>query len=330
VPANLTPQFHKAQQRYRGATEPREQLEALEEMLRVVPKHKGTEHLQADIKRRIKEAKDAAKDRRKHRSGPSHAIPHADYPQIVVLGPPNSGKTELIARLTGAELEIAPYPFTTHEARPAMMPFENTKVQLVDTPPISVDHMEPWLSSLARAADAVLVVVDLAADDLLEATQGVIERLAAHKLYLGTLPDGNEETLGTTAQRTLVAANKCDVDGSDDALAIFTEVYGALFREILPVSAERCDGLEKLRRRLWAKLDLVRAVPKPPGKPADHEDPILLARGSTVVDMARVIHGDLAEHLKRARVWGCADHAEGQWVARDHVVADGEIFELET
>jgi len=174
------------------------------------------------------------------------------------------------------------------------------------------------------------VVVDLAADDLLEATKGLVERLAAHKLYLGKLPEGKEETLGTMAQRTLVAANKCDVDGSDDALMIFTEVYGALFPEILPVSAERCDGLEKLRRRLWTLLDLVRAVPKPPGQPADHEDPILLPRGSTVVDMARQIHGELAERLKRARVWGCVDHAEGQWVARDHVVADGEIFELAT
>jgi ribosome-interacting GTPase 1 len=130
------------------------------------------------------------------------------------------------------------------------------------------------------------------------------------------------------AHRTLVVANKCDVPGADDALAILGEVHGRF--EILTVSAETCEGLEDLRRRVWEMLDLVRAVPKPPGKSPDYEDPILLPRGSTVTDMARMIHGELAEHLKRARVWGCADHAEGQWVSRDHVVADGEIFELET
>jgi ribosome-interacting GTPase 1 len=328
MPANLTPQYHKANQRYRAASDPKEQLEALQEMLKVIPKHKGTEHLQADIKRKIKEAKADRQARKKGRQGPSYAVDSGPYPQVVVVGPPNAGKSALITRLTGTELEIAPYPYTTHEPRPAMMPFENTQVQLVDTPPISVDHMEPWLGSLARTGDALLFVVDLAADDLLEAWEGVVARLAGQKLYLGDLPPEQEDTVGAMGQPTLVVANKCDAAGAEDALAILRELHGRF--EILAVSAETCEGLEDLRRRIWEMLDLVRAVPKPPGKPPDHEDPILLPRGSTVTDMARAIHGELADHLKRARVWGCADHAEGQWVSRDHVVADGEIFELDT
>ncbi|MHC4547793.1 MAG: GTPase [Planctomycetota bacterium] len=329
MPANLTPQYFKAQQRYRAASEPREQLAALQEMLRVIPKHKGTEHLQADLKRKIKELRAELHARKKRRKGPSFAVDSGMYPQVVVLGPPNAGKSSLISGLTGTELEVAPYPYTTREPRPAMMPFENTKVQLVDTPPVFQDSMEPWLGSLARTGDAVLIVVDLAAGDLLEACEGMLAQLAGQKLYLGQLPAAQQEVVGAVAQPTLCAANKCDAPGAGDALEIFREVHGKRFA-ILPVSATTGEGLEELRRRVWALLDLVRAIPKPPGKLPDHDDPILLPRGSTVVDMARAIHGELAENLKRARVWGCADHAEGQWISRDHVVADGEIFELET
>jgi small GTP-binding protein len=330
VPANLTPQYYKAQERYRAATEPKEQLEALQEMLRVIPKHKGTEHLQADIKRKIKEAKEEVKAaKRKGKRGPSYAVDSGEYPQVVVVGPPNSGKSALISSLTGAEFEVAPYPYTTRFPRPAMMPFENTRVQLVDTPPIFVDSMEPWISSLVRAADAALAVVDLAAGDLLEAFEGVLAQLGNHKVFLAEVPEEHQESVGAMEKTTLVVANKIDVDGAAEVLEIFREVFGGGF-EIVPVSVETGDGLEALRTRTWQILDLVRAIPKPPGKPPDYEDPILLHRGSTVADMARAIHKELEQQLKRARVWSSPDHAEGTWVARDHVVSDGEIFELET
>ena len=329
MPANLTHQFHRAQERYRAASAPREQLECLEEMLREIPKHKGTEHLQADIKRRIKEAKDALRSGKGRKSGPSYSIDSGPYPQLAIIGPPNVGKSALVGALTGIELSVAPYPYTTHDPHPAMMPFENTRVQLIDLPPISADHMESWISSIVRAADAALLVVDLSAGDLLESTEAVFQRLGGHKLYLGRVPGEQSGSIGATARRTLIAANKCDDPDAGMALDIFGEIHAASF-EIVPVSATTGMGIELLRSRIWALLDLVRAVPKPPGKPPDHNDPILLSRGSTVLDMARTIHGELAEHLRRARVWGCADHAEGQWVSRDHVIVDGEIFELET
>lgn len=328
MPANLTPQYRKAQERYRAATEPKEQLDALQEMLRIIPKHKGTEHLQAEIKSKIKATKAALLEgKKKGKRGPSYAIDSGLYPQVVVVGPPNAGKSALIHALTGVELAVAPYPYTTHEARPAMMPFENTRVQLVDTPPISADHMEPWISSLARAGNAVLLVVDLSAGDLLESCKGVLERLAGHKLYLTRIPAEQRGSLGALRKPTLVAANKHDLDDEEIALSIFREVYGDGF-EILPVSATTGAGLETLRARIWERLELVRAVPKPHGKRPDYDDPILLPRGSTLFDMARSIHGDLAEHLARARIWDSRDHADGLWVARDHVIEDGEVFEL--
>jgi len=328
MPANLTPQYHKAQERYRAATDPTEQLAALQEMLRVIPKHKGTEHLQADIKRRIRDAKDAQRAARHKRHGPSYCVDSGGYPQVVVIGPPNSGKSSLIAALTDTELETAPYPYTTHEPRPAMMPYENARIQLVDTPPIAVEHMESWVTTLARTADALLLVVDLDADDLLEAARGVLDRIAAHKLYLVAIPPRHQDSAGAVARPAVIAANKIDAPDAADALEIFREGWCERFA-IHPVSATARTGLEDLRRAIWEMLDLVRAIPRPPHGEPDHDAPILLPRGSSVVDMATAIHRELGEGLRRARIWNCADHADGAWVARDHVIADLEIFELD-
>ncbi|MDH3592294.1 MAG: 50S ribosome-binding GTPase [Planctomycetota bacterium] len=329
MPANLTHQFRRAQARYRAATELREQLDALQEMLREIPKHKGTEHLQADIKRKIKVAKETARSTKRSHSGPSYKIDSGGYPQVVVIGPPNAGKSSLIHALTGTDLFVAPYPYSTREPHPAMMPFERARIQLVDTPPIAANHMEPWIADLVRAADALLVVMDLGAGDLLEGCEGVVNQLARHKLFLGVVPESHAQSIGALAKRFFVAANKWDDQDASASLEIFSELYADRF-EILPVSVTTEFRIEVLRRAIWDMLDVVRAVPKPPGKPPDEDDPILLPRGSTVLDMARSIHGELADHLKRARVWHCKDHAEGQWVSRAHVIEDGEIFELET
>jgi ribosome-interacting GTPase 1 len=328
MPANLTPQYYKAQERYRAATEPREQLDALQEMLRIIPKHKGTEHLQADLKKKIKEARAEFKSSKRKKRGPSYSVDSGEYPQVVVVGPPNAGKSAITSALSGAELVVAPYPYTTHEPHPAMMPFENTRVQLVDMPPISADHMEPWISSIVRAADAALLVIDLADGDLLDACEGVLRQLAGHKVFLGDLPEDQQEVIGALGKRTLVAANKCDSEDAAVAMELFCEVHGER-HEVLPVSATNGDRMEELRKRIWEMLDLVRAVPKPPGKPPDYEDPILLPRGSTVTEMAHAIHRELAEKLKRARIWRSSDHPEGTWVSREHVVVDGEVFELD-
>ncbi len=327
MPANLTPAYYKAQERYRASSEPREQLAALKEMLQLIPKHKGTEHMQADLKKRIKEANAALKRGKGQRRGPSYAVPSGGYPQVVVVGAPNAGKSALVAALTGTELDVAPYPYATRVPHPAMMPFENARVQLVDMPPIAAEHMEPWIGGIARTADALVVVIDLAAADVLEGYEGVVAQLERHKLCLGDLPEKRRDSVGWVGKRTLLAAAKCDVLDAAGTLEAFVELTGETFVTV-PVSTSSGEGLETLRRAIWDMLDLVRAIPKPPHEPPDFDDPILLPRGGTVLDMARVVHRDVAATLKEVRVWNCADHADGQWIGADHVVADSEIFEL--
>src|SRR5436190_20931700 len=163
MPANLSPEYKAAEAAYRKTREPRERLEWLREMLRTIPKHKGTEHLQADIKARIKslaEELEGAKRGGGH-GGPAIVIRPEGAAQIALLGPPNSGKSALHARLTGSGAHVAPYPFTTQFPEPGMMTHEDIHLQLIDLPAVSPEHALPWLASSLQTADAALLVVDL-------------------------------------------------------------------------------------------------------------------------------------------------------------------------
>ncbi|MBK8978640.1 MAG: 50S ribosome-binding GTPase [Planctomycetes bacterium] len=330
MPANLTRPFLRARERFEAATDPHEQLDALQEMLREIPKHKGTEHLQADIKRRMKQVRESLQsDKHKSKSGVSFHVDKGRHPQVAVVGGPNTGKSAVVSALTGVDVGVAPYPYATREPHPAIMPFENARVQLVDLPPVATEHMGSWLPGIVRAADAALLVVDLTADDLLEATEAVLTRLAEQKVFLGAAPEERRQEVGIAEVRTLIVATHRDGAAAADAAEIFNELYGDRFA-LVGVDASRGDGVEDLRGAIWRLLDVIRAVPKPPGRPADDADPIVLRRGSTVLDMARVVHRELAERIEKARVWHSADHADGQWVGRDHVLADLEVVELGT
>ena len=152
MPANLTPQYLEAERRFRQATSPDEQLEALEAMMATIPKHKGTEHMRADIRRRMAKVRtEAARSKKAAAKGPTwHHVPREGAGQIALVGAPNAGKSRLLAALTNANPVVAPYPFSTRTPLPGMVPFEDINIQLVDLPPIAPETAEPWLFALAR------------------------------------------------------------------------------------------------------------------------------------------------------------------------------------
>jgi ribosome-interacting GTPase 1 len=328
MPANLPPQYSKAEDEFRRATTPAERLEKLREMYRLLPKHKGTEKLQSDLKKRIsrtREEIDGARAAGK-KGGISYRVPHEAAGQVVLLGAPNAGKSALLAALTHAHPEVAPYPFTTHAPQPGIMHWEDVPVQLVDLPPISADFFEPWATGLIRSADAALLMADLSSDDVADATEAVLARLAeAHIELVGTLPhDAGEETVQHV--KTLLVANKVDAPGTADRLEVMREWFSPRF-PIVPISVQEGEGLDGLRRATYDLLGVLRVYTKVPGKPADRSKPVTVPIGSTVLDLAREIHRDFLDSLKFARIWGTGVF-EGQTVKRDHELHDGDVVEL--
>jgi ribosome-interacting GTPase 1 len=329
MPANLTPQYIAAEQRFKEASSTEEKIAGLEEMLRVMPKHKGTDKLQADLKRRLSKLRQEAQ-KTATRRGYSLSVEAEGAGQIMLVGPPNVGKSALLRALTKATPEVADYPFTTRRPMPGMMPFDNVQLQLVDMPPISREYMESWMSQIVRNADAMLLVVDLGDSAVLDAVEFISTMLEEWKI----LPTGAALTpeaedalaVGVVPRRALLLGNKCEVPASKDNWDVLQELYGARW-PMLAVSATQSHNLEALRHGLYALLDIVRVYTKAPGKKPDLSAPFTMPRGSTVVEVAATVHKDFATHLKFARIWGTEKY-EGQMVQRDHIVQEGDIIEL--
>ncbi len=325
--ANLTPQYLEAEAEYKKARSADERLAALRKMYSLLPKHKASEKLQAELKAKISEAREACEhERTKKRGGVSYKIPRQGAGQVVLVGPPNAGKSRLLTRLTRAAPEVAPYPFTTREPFAGMMDWEDVRVQLIDLPPVTADMLEGYVSSMVRAADAALLFVDLSDDDGPFATEAVIHKLAETKTALvGDLPEVIDD-FSVESVRTMIVANKVDADGAGDRLAIVREMFGGRF-VIHAIAAESGAGLEDLRNAVYRFLRVMRVYSKHPGKPPDRAAPFTCPIGSTVHDFAGLVHRDFAEKLKSARIWGTGVF-DGQTVKRDHVLHDGDVVEL--
>ncbi len=335
MPTNVTPEFKKAQNAFRRARDPEERLSLLREMLRLVPKHKGTEHLQSEIKSKIKELTDELKGPKKGgaRSGPPTTFKPEGAGQVALVGPPNSGKSAVHARLTGSHSTSEQYPFATQYPQPGMFPYEDIAFQLIDLPSVSRVHPIPWLSNALQPADAALLVVDLSEPGCVERTLEVVELLMERRVHLiaewsgDGAEAGDDDDVFATRLPTLLVANKADLlDDPMGELDVLEELCG-LDLPALAVSALTGDGLEGLGRFLFEQLGVVRVYTKLPGKEPDLGTPFTLRRGETVLDVAFQVHKDIANNLKYARVWG-TESFDGQQVGRDHALVDGDVVEL--
>jgi hypothetical protein len=320
VPANLSPQYLAAEEHLRQAITDEEKLAALEEMMQTIPKHKGTEKMQADIKRRMSKVREGIRAGGKGaRRKELFKIEKEGAGQVVMAGPPNSGKSQLLKAMTRASPEVANYPFTTRVPLPGMAQWENVQVQLVDMPPISEETSQPWLWAVLRLSDALLLVLDAGDDDILTQAEEVIEIMRANNVFIK-----NEGERTFSEKKALCAVTKRDLPSAADRIELLKEVIGHRM-EIVPVSGLTGEGLDTLASKLFFDLlGKTRVYTHPPGRKPDFRDPFILDKGTTVLGAAREIHKDIAETLKYARVWGKGVF-DGQMVPRDHVLSDGDI-----
>jgi small GTP-binding protein len=323
MPANLPPQYFEAEKSFRMAKSPLEKIAALEEMLAIMPKHKGTDHLRADLRTRIAKLTQSL-DRKAATQRASMMIERVGAGQVAVIGPPNAGKSQLVASMTKATPAVAAYPFTTHSATPGMMSFENIQIQLIDTPPLSEQPLEWWLLNIIRRADGLLVVVDLS-DDPVSQLEAVAAHLGEKKIGLGEAREEAGEEFPMSYKKTLVVGNKMDLDsGGENYRALHNKYVSQL--PVMAISATG-SGLEDLRLKIFQMLDIIRVYTKVPGGKPDLSDPIILVRGSNLGDAAASVHKDFAARMKYARIWGSGKH-DGIMAKRDHVLQDGDVIEL--
>jgi ribosome-interacting GTPase 1 len=324
MPANLPPQYFEAEKRYRDAKEPEDKIAALQAMLAIMPRHKGTDKLHAELRRKI--AKFSQEAERKYATArrTGFYIKPEGAGQVMLVGPANTGKSQLLASVTEAIPEIAEYPFTTKTPIPGMMKFEDIQIQLVDTPPIGHKEVKILLANTLRNADLIVIIIDLSLEPTNQveaALQGLREARIEHST------DGAiQVTPGSYPRKMLVVGNKNDLKGSNGNWGILRSQYAKLF-PMASVSAKEGKGLEEFKRAVYQALNIIRVYTKTPGSKADLSDPMILERGSTLEEAAESLHKDFRQNLRYAVVWGSGKY-DGQRASKGHVLQDGDIVEF--
>ncbi|MBN1830158.1 MAG: TGS domain-containing protein [Deltaproteobacteria bacterium] len=326
MPANLPPHYYAAEQQYREAKTPEEKIEALEEMIAIMPKHKGTDKLKADLRRRIARHRDESQQKKgASKFKTAYSIQKEGAAQVAIIGFPNTGKSSLVSLITNAAPEVADYPHTTHKPMPGMAVYENIQFQLIDTPPVTKDFTEPLFADLIRRTDVVMIFLDLEADPL-QQLEDTLEFLASFRIFAEGLPVPENILKKPAIKTTLLVANKMDSTEREEDFNVFCELSPVQLPR-LGISAKTGKNIPALLSRLYDLSKIIRVYTKSPGKEADPTKPFVLPAATTLGELAAKVHKDFAERMKYAKVWGTAVH-DGQMVQRDYVLQDGDIVEI--
>jgi hypothetical protein len=320
MPANLPPEYFEVEKRFREARTLQEKVALMEELIATVPKHKGTDKLRAELRRKLSKLRQEAQRKKKSGRGDLYSVEKEGAAQVALVGLPNSGKSALLASLTNARPVVAPYPMSTVMPMPGMMPYEDIQFQIVDLPPIGNESTDGWVSGILRIADMLLAVIDLSDAPQVQA-ELILEQLEKWRISVRKRGDLEKKT-----KPLILVANKNDLDPEGEGLKELTIAYGDLY-PIIAVSTERKTGLEDLKRAIFENSDVIRVYTKEPGEEPDLSTPFVLPAGSTVLDLAEVIHKDFVKNLKYACIWGSSKFP-GQRVQRDYILHDRDVVEL--
>jgi len=330
MPANLPPQYYEIEKKYKLARTNQEKIAILKQMFSIMPKHKGTNRLQGEIKAKISKLNKEIIEK-KQKGGKriySHYIPKQGAGQVVLIGPPNAGKSQIISKVTDVDAEVAPYSFTTYKPIVGMMTFEDIKIQLIDTPPIAENSIESYLAEVIKNSDLILLIVNLGSDDILEEIDTIIKELKKMKILIWLKEKKAEKEEGWTYKRTIMVANKIDIKGANDRLIALREFYEDKF-PLISISAKEEKNLKNFKEKIYEALQIIRIYTKAPGKPIDKNEPVILKKGNNVLEAAQAVHKDFVSKLKYARIWS-KNKFDGQEVKKDYILKDGDVLEFHT
>jgi len=327
VPANLTPQYHKAEREYRTAETAVDRVQCLETMLRIIPKHKGTDRLQGELRAKLKEARvEVQVEASAPKSTRTFRISKQGAGTVFIIGPPNSGKSRLVAELTNAEPNVEPYPFTTREPLSAMMPVHDVMVQLVDTPPVTASNLEPYLLNFVRSSELTILCFNGSSDDAPQEVFDVIEQFRQRKTVLSAESGFDDDDFSIVHVPTLLVLTHA----ADEDVDIRREFFSELSPPELPIALVDFDQgihIEELRAAIYEALSVIRVYTKRPGQSADSEAPLTFPQGATVEDFALKLHQDLFDTLQFAKVLSRGSDNYTR-VNRDYELSDGDTVEL--
>jgi small GTP-binding protein len=328
MPTNLPADYFNAEERFRSATTTEDKIKYLEEMMGTIPKHKGTDHLRADLRKKLSKLKTAATSKKTSKKQVSaYHINKEGAGQIIIIGTTNVGKSSLVANQTNADPEVSAVPFTTWSAMPGMMMIDNIQVQLIDTPPISDEYIDPEFLNLIRRVDLVLIMIDLHANPV-QQFEFVLKKLQENRIAPKHL-EGKIEVEGFLLHvPTLVVVNKYDSEEFEEHYQIFQELLGQEY-PMVPVSVQTGHNMDTLKHTIFEKLGVIRVYSKAPGKDVDKTAPFVVDQGIELGDFAGKVHKDFQKNLKSAKIWGTSADFPGQMVSRDHVLEDEDVVELQ-
>lgn len=327
MPANLPPQYFEAEKRYREAKTIEDKIQALKEMLAILPKHKGTDKMKADLRRKLSQLMEEAEKRPKKGGRGMDYIEKEGAGQVVILGPPNTGKSSFFKILTNVDTLIADYPFSTINPSLGMMPYENIQIQLIDLPPLW-ENTESFIYNIIRNCDLSIVFLDMESFSLVDDYLKIKDLLGNKKIRLLKENPDKDPYAPIKEIRGMIVINKIDLINPlerKEEIDLLKEDLNVYF-----VSAKEGINMEEIKRNIFYELSIVRVYTKKPGYPPDLDKPYILQRGSTVIDVAELVHKDIAKNLKYTKLYTKDGKIRGLPVEKSYEIKDEEILEFHT
>ncbi len=335
MPTNVPPQYREAEERYRQASTIQTKIASLQEMLAIMPKHKGTDHLKAQLRSRLSKLmadleQASSKGKGNGRVEP-FSMPKEGGGRATLIGPTNVGKSLILNNATGARSRVGAYELSTQEPIPGMLIYEDVLIQLVDTPPISNPSTQGRLYGLLRNTDVFVIVLDLSMDAGAQADEvfRALEQWGFRMLHKGEIPPEDNHWLN---KPTIIVGNKADIPDALDQYLTLDDSLGDKYPVIM-ASAEEGVGFDEIAVEVFEALKVIRVYTKSPRvKVEDYipTEPLVLPIGATVIEAARGVHKEIGQGLKYAILWGESGKFDGQRVGRAHQLSDRDIIELHT